>query len=107
MTRMETRTSRLAGAFALAACVLVLAPGALPSDPAKDLKDKDVKVRIAAIEELEASGGKDAETLLLSALTDRDWQVVERAADALGRKGSAASVDDLVRLSTDGEIRRI
>jgi HEAT repeat protein len=104
---MNERTSRLAGALALAASVLVLAPEALPGDAAKDLKDKDVKVRMAAVEELEASGGKDAEPLLLSALSDRDWQVVERAADALGRKGSAACVDDLVRLSTDGPIRRI
>lgn len=105
--RMNTRVPRLAGAFALAGAMLFFARDAYSGDPAKDLKDKDVKVRMAAVEALESSGGKDAEALLLSALSDRDWQVVERAADALGRKGSAACVDDLVRLAADGPIRRI
>jgi HEAT repeat protein len=104
---MNTRGPRLTCALALAGAVLCLSSDALPGDPAKDLKDKDVKIRMAAVEALEAAGGKDSEVLLLAALGDRDWQVVERAADALGRKGSAACVDDLVRLAADGPIRRI
>jgi HEAT repeat protein len=103
---MNTRL-RPARALALAGFVLLAARDALPGDPAKDLKDKDVKVRMAAVEALESAGGKDSETLLLAALSDRDWQVVERAADALGRKGSADCVNDLVKLATDGPIRRI
>ena len=98
------RTALTVSLFALS---LLLAPAASPGDPAKDVKDKDVKVRLAAVEALEASGGKEAEGLLLEALKDKDWQVVERAAFALAKKGTAASLDALADLAADGPIRRI
>src|SRR5712672_2752928 len=79
-----------------------LAAHAAPADPAKDLKDKDFSVRLAAVEALESAGGKDCEKLLRDALTDKDWQVCERAAIALAKRGTPASVEDLVRLSIDG-----
>jgi len=104
---MKIRIRRVAAALLLVGASLSLAPEALPGDPAKDIKDKDFKVRIAAIETLEQSGGKEAEALLLDALKDKDWQVVERAAAALGAKGGPASLDELVTLAADGPIRRI
>jgi len=103
---MHVRRVAVAASSLLAAS-LCLAPDALPGDPGKDLKDKDFKVRVAAIDELESSGGKDAEALLLDALKDKDWQVVERAAAALGKKGGPGSLDELVTLAAQGPIRRI
>jgi HEAT repeat protein len=107
MAGMSTTTSRAAFAAALLALSLGLTPAAYSGDPAKDLKDKDVKVRLAAIEAIEATPGHDNESLLVDALKDKDWQVVERAAFALGTKGTTASVDELVNLATQGPIRRI
>jgi HEAT repeat protein len=92
---------------ALAVLALALQPDASAGDPAKDIRDKDVKVRIAAIEILEASGGAEAEPLLVDALHDRDWQVVERAAMALEKKGSSGCVAELITLAAEGPIRRI
>jgi HEAT repeat protein len=103
---MHTRRRSLVAALLVAAS-FSLASDALPGDPGKDIKDKDFKVRIAAIEALELSGGKETEALLLDALKDKDWQVVERAAAALGRKGGPGSLDELVLLAAQGPIRRI
>src|SRR5215471_12252032 len=102
MNSMRLRTTSVVAASFVATLSLCLATDALPSDPAKDIKDKDVKLRIAAIEELESSGGKEAEALLVEALKDKDWQVVERAAAALGKKGGPSSLDDLVTLAAQG-----
>ena len=104
---MNVRLPRSLRAAALVAASCVLGRDAAAGDPAKDIKDKDFKVRMAAVEELETSGGKDAEALLLEALKDKDWQVVERAALALGKQGKGASIDDLVDLAAEGPIRRI
>lgn len=99
------RTIAFVAAAVLAAAAL--APDALPGEPAKDLKDKDFKVRMAAVEALESSGAKGAEALLVDALRDKDWQVVERAALALEKAGTAACVDDLVAMALEGPVRRI
>lgn len=104
---MTTPLRRALFATALFVLSLSIASDALPGDPAKDLKDKDVKIRLATVESLAASGGAEAEALLLAALKDKDWEVVERAAAALGTKGGPASVEALRDLALTGPIRRI
>src|SRR5262249_5349721 len=42
-----------------------------------------------------------------SALKDGDWEVVDKAADALGRAGSVASLGELVDLALEGPIARV
>ena len=86
---------------------LSIGPAASSGDPAKDLKDKDWSVRLAAIVQLEASGGRDAEALLISSLNDKDWEVADRAASALGTKGGPASFAPLLDLCLSGPFRRI
>ncbi len=71
------------------------------------LKSKDVAERLAAIGELSENGAPDAEALLLDALRDDDWEVVVRAATALGARGGAAGADALAGLALDGPARRI
>lgn len=107
MPAMKTPLGRAAFAAALFTLSLSIATDALPADPAKDLKDKDVKVRLAAVDALAASDGKDAEPLLIEALKDKDWEVVERAAVALGTKGGPASFAPLLDMALTGPIRRI
>lgn len=104
---MKTPLRRAAFAASLLALSLSIATDALPGDPAKELRDKDVKVRLAAVDAIVASGGGDAEALLLEALKDKDWEVVERAVVGLGTKGRDASFAPLLELSLEGPIRRI
>ena len=93
------------------ACVLLVAtllPSAVEGgDPAKDLKSKDVTVRLAAVGLLQTEGGTSAEALLVDALGDTDWEVVERAAEALATRGTAESVKELAGLAMKGPVRRI
>ncbi len=83
----------------------------LQGDPAKDIKSKDFEVRLAAVEVL-AGGHDKAEKLLVGALKDKDWEVMEAAAAALGRLGEAqgggkASMNALLKLSLGGPTQRI
>jgi len=64
-----------------------IASPADPPTPAKLLKSKDVMVRLGAVQTLTDDGGEDAEKLLIGALKDKDWEVVERAADGLAEQG--------------------
>ena len=101
---MFARTSRsLRGAAALA----LLAGLALAQDPLKDIKAKEPEKRLAAIVALESSGGDGAEKALVSALLDKDWEVVERAAVALGKVGSKAAVPQLVKTALDAPAMRL
>lgn len=89
--------------------LLALACGAAPAvagDPAADLKSADVLVRLAAVESLRTGPG-DAEALLLQALGDPDWEVVEKAAAALGEKGGTESAKALAKLAADAPARRV
>jgi len=45
-------------------------------------------VRLAAVDSLRSGNAADADALLLQALGDSDWEVVERAAAALGERGA-------------------
>ncbi|MCB9904107.1 MAG: HEAT repeat domain-containing protein [Planctomycetes bacterium] len=92
--------------FLLLSTLLLL--GALPAqDPAKDLKSKDALERLAAVDQLAQGGADGAEKLLTGALKDKDWEVQERAARALGEVGSADAVDALVKLALNGPVARV
>lgn len=86
--------------------LLALAPGAR-QDAEDLLKSKDPLERLAGVAALDEAGGDDAGKLLLKALKDDDWEVVERAARALGRHGGKAAVDPLVKLALEGPVARI
>lgn len=90
-----------------AAAALLGATTAFPQDPSKDLRSDDVKVRLAAVETLRASGGPGAEEALLEALKDKDWEVVEKAALALGEKGGDAAKKALTQFAVDAPVGRL
>ena len=95
----------------LALLLAVVTALPLQGDPAKDIKSKDFEVRLAAVELL-ASGHDKAEKLLVGALKDKDWEVMEAAAAALGRLGEAqggdkASMNALLKLALSGPTQRI
>src|SRR5258706_9748054 len=94
---MTNSVRRATLAAALLAASLALSPDARSGDPAHDIKDKDVKVRLAAVAQL-ATGGAEADTPLLDALHDKDWEVVEHAAAALGVRARPGSLDNLIDL---------
>jgi HEAT repeat protein len=76
-------------------------------DPAKDLKSKDPLERLAAVDSLAQGGVDKAEKLLIGALKDKDWEVQERAARALGEVGESAAVGPLTKLALNGPIARV
>jgi len=90
----------------LAAAALAARPGRADEIAAR-IKARDVNDRVLAVDTIRRDGHKDAEKLLLDALGDKDWEVVEHAAAALGERGSSASVDPLSRLTIDGPVRRV
>ncbi|MCE9594858.1 MAG: HEAT repeat domain-containing protein [Planctomycetes bacterium] len=79
----------------------------LQADPARDLKSKNVEERLAAVAVLAADTPDKADRLLLSALDDRDWEVVERAAIALGAHGARTALPKLVDLASAAPIERL
>ncbi len=92
----------------LAVLTLLALTAPLPAGtPAKDLKSRDVSVRLRAIETIRTGKPKDAEKLLLGALKDRDWEVRERAVIALGEIGGEDSVKPLLMQALVGPVRRI
>ena len=65
-------------------CAAMLAFGLVPGDDvATKLKSKDPIERAGACDAIRRDGAKDAEKLLTTALSDRDWEVIEHAAAAL------------------------
>jgi HEAT repeat protein len=89
--------------------VLLLA-AALAADEAAGppgLDSKDVLERVAAVQALAEKGAPDAEALLARAVKDRDYEVVHRAVEALGARGTAASLDLLTDLAVSGPTRSI
>ncbi|MFN0009056.1 MAG: HEAT repeat domain-containing protein [Planctomycetota bacterium] len=89
--------------------VIFTAGGAQDSiaDIAKRLKDKDVGTRLVAVDELAREADPKAEKALHGSLADGDWEVVERAAIALGENGTTISLDPLVKLALDAPVARI
>lgn len=90
-------------ALALAGLALVSSA----QDALKDIKAKEAEKRVAAVAELEKLGGEAAEKALVSALLDRDWEVVERAANALGKIGTKTAVPQLVKTALDAPAMRL
>jgi HEAT repeat protein len=77
------------------------------ADPAADLRNKAIDVRLRAIDAVAASGRKDAEALLVPLLAEKDWEVQERTAEALARLGGKAGLSQLVELALDGDVVRV
>jgi HEAT repeat protein len=76
-------------------------------DALQRLRSRDPDERVLAVDAIRRDGAKEAEKLLLEALGDKDWEVVEHAAAALGERGSAASVAPLSKLALEGPVRRV
>ncbi|MAF65737.1 MAG: hypothetical protein CMJ84_08775 [Planctomycetes bacterium] len=76
-------------------------------DPAALLRSRDVTERLQAVELLRTSEHPKTERLLSGALGDRDWEVVERAAEALGEVGSPKAVGALIDVILDGPATRV
>ena len=91
----------------LLVAVTALPPAAEGADPAKDLRSKDVAVRLLAVDALKKDGGEQAEAMLLRALDDSDWEVTERAAEALATRGGPDAVKPLSNLALTGPVNRI
>jgi HEAT repeat protein len=91
----------------LALIAVLCATGTAQEDPARMLKSKDVKVRLEAVESLSRDEHPKAEQLLLKALDDDDWEVVEWAGVRLGSVGGPKSIKPLVELALEGPTRRI
>ena len=77
------------------------------ADPAADLRNKAIDVRLRAIDAVAASGRKDAEGLLVPLLAEKDWEVQERTAEALARLGGKAGLSQLVELALEGDVVRV
>jgi HEAT repeat protein len=96
--------------LSLAACVagslLALLPVHTRSGEDK-LKSKDPLERLAAIEELGVERSESAAKSLAKLLDDADWEVMERAAEALGKVGGEKDADDLAKLALEGPVRRV
>ena len=99
----------LAGSSLFAAVVVGVAALLTPPDElATKIKAKEPEDRVAAVEQIRRDGHKDAEKLLLDALDDRDWEVMERAAAALAERGTVAGCGPaLSKLAVGGPIRRV
>ncbi|HEX6812204.1 MAG TPA: HEAT repeat domain-containing protein [Planctomycetota bacterium] len=89
----------------LATTAIAQAPAA--ADKSADLKSKSIETRLQAIDATGASDKPDADKLLLPLLTDKDWEIQERTAMALGKLKSKAALKPLIDLSIDGDVVRI
>src|SRR5436190_16644269 len=101
--------NRFLSSFSFSLCTL-LTTAALaqtpPPDKSADLKAKEVDKRLAAIDFVATSGRKDADTLLMPLLNDRDWELQERTAMAFGKLRSKAALRPLIDLAIDGDVVR-
>ncbi|MHC4923286.1 MAG: HEAT repeat domain-containing protein, partial [Planctomycetota bacterium] len=93
----------------IAALVLPMAPAAGAEDEVtKKLRDDDVNQRLRAVDRLGEREVEGDEELLLEALKDNDWQVVERVCVALGRRGkSKETIRALAELAITARARPI
>lgn len=76
-------------------------------DPKKLLKNRDVEKRLWGVFVLSRDGGDGAEDLLVEALGDKDWEVVEQAAAALIKRGGEDSISPLVTIAANAPARRM
>jgi HEAT repeat protein len=100
------RSSRpIASLCLLAATAIAQAPAA--ADKSADLRSKSIETRLAAIDATGASDKPDADKLLLPLLADKDWEIQERTAMALGKLKSKAALKPLIELAIEGDVVRI
>jgi len=88
----------------------LLASAAVAQTPAPfeaDLRSKSIDVRLAAIDAAGASGRADLDRFLVPLLNDKDWEVQERAAIALGKAKCKPALKPLIELAVDGDVVRI
>src|SRR5689334_5632714 len=107
MKRSASPPFLFAALFAAGLAAQAPAPDKPAPDKSTELRSKDVEVRLAAIDAIAASGRKDAESLLLPLLADRDWEIQERTAAALGKLKSKQAIGQLVELAVDGDVARV
>jgi len=88
--------------------LLVVATVAADEAPTPvDLQSKDVQRRLAAVKVIAEAGGPEADELLKRAMRDRDWEVVHRAVEALGVRGTRETADLLADFAITGPTRSI
>ena len=105
--RMRAPTRSLVVQFVLSMCAASVAAQAPAGDKSADLRAKEVDKRLAAIDWAGTSGRKDLETVLMPMLADRDWEIQERLAMALGAMQCKAALPKLVDLAVDGDVVRV
>jgi HEAT repeat protein len=91
-------------ALALAAALAAL-PAAPQGDLARELRSKDPLARVAALA-LVQPGDAAAAKLAVAALSDKDWEVVEVAAAALGRLRERGALAPLAKLAIEAPLQR-
>ena len=91
-------------ALALAAALAAPSPDR-QGDLARELRSKDPLARVAALEAVQP-GDTAAAKPAISALSDKDWEVVEVAAAALGRLGDRSAIGPLVKLAIEAPLAR-
>ncbi len=101
MRRAARRAALGAGVWLALSCA-----AAAQGDPEKDIKSKDAEQRVAAVAGLKALGVERAEKPLVSALSDKDWEVVEASATALGELRAKSASAALVKTALDGPTAR-
>lgn len=107
MTKRRTAFSRgllLALATGIAPDI---ATGQTPGTIEADLRAKSIDTRLQAIDAAATSGRADLDRLLLPLLNDRDWEIQERTATALGKAKCKPALKALIDLSIDGDVVRI
>ena len=111
---LASRAGSLVGmqfpALAASALALILAnsSSALQEDPSKDARSKDPLVRLGAIGAIRQGGVERAEKILLGLLKDDDWEVRERAIEALGSLGTPReSFKKLLDQALEAPVRRM
>ena len=101
--RLPGRSCSLFAALLLTAIATAQAPGT----PEGDLRSKSIDTRLAAIDTLGNSDRTDLDRWLLPLLKDKDWEVQERTAMALGKAKCQPALKALVELALDGDVVRI
>lgn len=100
---MQTRATLRTGLLIL----LLALPASTYADLTEDIGSKDVATRLEAVDQLVETKHADAVALLSEALSDDDWEVVERAARGLAELGAKEAVPALVDVAVKAPSRRI
>ncbi len=103
---MTTRRTPLLPCLLLA-CAAGTVRGQAPGTLDADLRAKSIDTRLAAIDAAATSGRADLDRILLPLLNDKDWEIQERTAIALGKAKCKPALKALVELAVDGDVSRI